>query len=283
MRARQYRTVKGPPIYGLTFLANDAAGSAVRLVWTGANFLSRTSHTVIWKAKYYQQTGYYAVVWHDTGNPTTFQGNNYEFGTHPYPAADGTVDGTGQALTGSGNVGTVHFWELAGLVGHDYLCTAGGGGGTNISSYLGSFVSQARTCEVVSGTTLRHKYYWDLSDTSKVITQDINLSQLESPSSPDFYFGSSQWRDGHGAAGTGSTDESPGCTLRFMKLFNAPLVAADIVSEAAFNSNSATTSAGISALWYSNINPTPTDVADKSGAGHNPSWANANRPTLYAG
>ena len=32
--------------------------------------------------------------------------------------------------------------------------------------------------------------------------------------------------------------------------------------------------------WYSNINPTPTDVSDKSGAGHSPTWANANRPTL---
>ena len=33
--------------------------------------------------------------------------------------------------------------------------------------------------------------------------------------------------------------------------------------------------------WYINDNPTPTDVTDKSSAGHDPSWANSNRPTLW--
>lgn len=35
--------------------------------------------------------------------------------------------------------------------------------------------------------------------------------------------------------------------------------------------------------WYVNLNPTPSDISDKSGAGHDPAWLNANRPTLWEG
>jgi hypothetical protein len=35
--------------------------------------------------------------------------------------------------------------------------------------------------------------------------------------------------------------------------------------------------------WYLNLNPTPSDISDKSGNGHNPAWVNANRPALWTG
>jgi hypothetical protein len=41
------------------------------------------------------------------------------------------------------------------------------------------------------------------------------------------------------------------------------------------------TSAGTSSVWYLNINPTPTDITDKSGKGHNPSWVGSERPALF--
>jgi hypothetical protein len=34
--------------------------------------------------------------------------------------------------------------------------------------------------------------------------------------------------------------------------------------------------------WYLNLNPTPSDISDKSGNGHHPAWIGANRPQLWA-
>jgi len=31
--------------------------------------------------------------------------------------------------------------------------------------------------------------------------------------------------------------------------------------------------------WYLNMNPTTTDITDKSGSGHHPAWIGAGRPT----
>jgi len=35
--------------------------------------------------------------------------------------------------------------------------------------------------------------------------------------------------------------------------------------------------------WYLNLNPTPTDISDKSGNGHHPSWVGNLLPTLWTG
>lgn len=263
---------------GLIFPLNNVANSSIRLEWGGANLLSRTTHTAIWKAKYAQQTGYYAWGWH-TQITGSFPASQYEYGTHPFPC-DGTFDGTGQALGGTAGAGTVHYYEIAALGASDFIATAGG------SAYLvtkGIFYTQARTCEIVGGVTLRHKFYPDVvGNPGNVIVQDILLSSLPaSPTAPIFAFGSSPWRDDSGGSGPGSTDESPGGTFRSFALFSAALSIADITTEAASDSNSAQTGAGAAATWYINKNPTPTDITDKSGAGHTPVWANANRPTLY--
>ena len=36
-------------------------------------------------------------------------------------------------------------------------------------------------------------------------------------------------------------------------------------------------------MWYMNLNPTPSDIGDKSGAGHNPAWVGSARPQLWSG
>jgi hypothetical protein len=72
--------------------------------------------------------------------------------------------------------------------------------------------------------------------------------------------------------------------MRGIRQFNAALALADIQAEiAAIGNNAAASAAGQGATWYINDNPTPSDVTDKSGAGHNPVWANANRPTQWNG
>lgn len=36
-------------------------------------------------------------------------------------------------------------------------------------------------------------------------------------------------------------------------------------------------------VWYMNLNPTPTDILDKSGAAHHPEWVGVERPLLWTG
>ena len=54
-----------------------------------------------------------------------------------------------------------------------------------------------------------------------------------------------------------------------------------IGTQANSTTNTPVTSAGMTSKWYSNLDPTPADVSDKSGAGHSPTWDNANRPTRW--
>ncbi len=42
------------------------------------------------------------------------------------------------------------------------------------------------------------------------------------------------------------------------------------------------TVAGAANFRYLNVNPTPTDISDKSGRGHHPSWVGSERPALYS-
>jgi hypothetical protein len=262
------------PTSGLLFLANYAANSDIRLEWDGAILLPRTSHTAIWKARYFQQTGYYAVAWH-TSNDGTWHGSTYEYGTHPYPC-DGGVNSAGKATGGTSGSGTDHWFEIAGLGANDFIASPGPGTTTEVIKD-GSWLTQARTCEVVSGTTLRHRFYPDVVGAPGVyIQQEQALSGLATPTTPAFILGCSPWTV------SGSTNsECPGCALSAIKLFDAALSIADITSEAASGSDSPVTAAGIASVWYINNAPIPTDVTDKSGEGRHPTWANARRPTLW--
>lgn len=262
------------PVFGLIFPSNVAAGSDIRLVWDGANLLSRTVHTAIWKCRFIQQNSYYAWAWH-AHNSGTFGSDTYEYGCHPYPSATGTVDGNGQNTDVTSQSGGVHYFEIAGLGGHDYLASPGEAA-TLVEK--GVWYTQARVCEVIGGTTLRHTFYLDLdNDPTKVIVQDILLSNLAAAgSTPAFYFGASDWRSGQG--GAGRNDETPSGTYRHLLLYNAALTLEQIEEKA----SRTTDDTGDPNVWYSCINPRPTDITDKSGANHTPSWANANRPTEYA-
>jgi hypothetical protein len=68
--------------------------------------------------------------------------------------------------------------------------------------------------------------------------------------------------------------------LRGIQIYSTNLSVADIQSEV--NAPLSTT-AGAANIWYINLNPTPSDISDKSGRGHNPSWVGAERPTLWMG
>jgi hypothetical protein len=67
--------------------------------------------------------------------------------------------------------------------------------------------------------------------------------------------------------------------LRGIQIYSTKLSLADIQAEI---DNPLSTPAGATSIWYMNLNPTPTDISDKSGKGHNPSWVGDLRPTLWA-
>lgn len=268
------------PQTGLVFPSNGASNSDIRLLWDGSNLLSRTSHTVLWLANYVQQNGYYAVTWHSP-NTGSWDSGAYSLGMHPYPT-DGTYNSSGFSTGGTGGSGTVHYQEIAGLLNaYDAIASASSPGPQDTFLVTkGVWYQSARVVEVISGTTLRHTYYPDVAgNPTKFIRQEFALASLGSAgSTPAFYIGASDW-----TASGNTNDETPSATLRGLRLFSAPLTIADIQAEfAAVGTNAAASSGGQAATWYINDNPTPSDVTDKSGAGHSPSWANANRPTLYA-
>lgn len=266
------------PVQGLDFPSNATAGSDIRIVFTGTNYPSRTAHTAIWQWNSDTTNGYRAQTWFSY-NDGSFHADAFEFGAHPFPC-DGTFDGSGQALGGTGGSGTVRYMEHAGTPGGvDHIAlpvtpisaiSESAGGGTIYTS--------ARTVHI-DGSNLVHRVYKDILSSSDYIEVVITLASLPSPSNPAFYYGCSDWRANQPSSG--QNDECPCGLMRMLRIFNTALSAADLFAEASVTNNNAATSAGAASIWYSNISPTPSDVTDKSGQGHHPSWANSNRPSLW--
>lgn len=256
------------PQTGLLFPSNNVAGGNIGLDWTGADMVPAHSHTLIWKARYVQQTGYYAVAWHCRADDTFAGGGDY-IGSSPYPC-DGTVNGNGQALNyGAGF--TTHYHELVPIGGTDYIASPGG---SALAVSKGVWYSQARTVEVINGgAQVRFRFWPDIAgNPSFVIEQTFNVGDCAlSGAALKFRFGASPW-----TASGSANSETPSGTLRHLMLYNRALSLAEVQAKLAMTSDDTTDPD----RWYSNINPTPNDVSDKSGKGHHPAWANANRPTL---
>ncbi|HKP96481.1 MAG TPA: hypothetical protein VJ385_12055 [Fibrobacteria bacterium] len=268
----------------MNYPGNGTPGGDIGLDWKGPNIPSRINHTILWQWVGRDQNGFFAVAWH-ANNDGTWHGYSqpeyspmYEFGTHPFPyRAEAGISSDGQATYPSDyKSGNIQYMEIAGLIaaGRDFLASPGPG-----SAYRfvpGHVYKQARTCRVIVGGPnngkLEHLFYVDLPDTTKVIRQ-VAPSGWPTPNAPVFRFGASPWT-GNGS----SNSETPNGILRAFKMFPA-LSTADMLAESA--SDQVNTPATANPPWYINVNPTPTDVSDKSGAGHHPVWANSNRPSLY--
>jgi hypothetical protein len=242
----------------------------IRLVWDGSNLLPRASHTVIFRYNPHPQEGYYAVFWH-APNDGSFSSVPYYFGTHPYPATDCQVNGSGAAQSGS-STSTDHCWESAGPA--DRLATDGTNPGYVVVK--NTWYVQARRVRTggACGSDYEHTYFLDLvnNPTRKILHCQSSLGSAGS--NPAFYMGSSDWTSSGDFNG-----ETLGGKIRGLQFYNAGLSDADILTEAANQySNTPVTAAGIANKWYMNQDPTVADVTDKSGAGHSPSWATAVRP-----
>ncbi len=245
-------TVGGSAVSGLNFPSNGTTSADVRFRFTGASLLPMYPATYIWRVNLRHQLGYYTTFF--WGPDGAFTGDSY-YGAHPYP-------------DGGGSTTTTHKWELS-IYGGDYVGDANGN-----STQLGYDVWRTQALRVWDdgGSYKVHEYYWDLPDTSKVIRVSVPRSYASTAlSNAALTFGDAPWSLGN---------ERLSGILRGLQLYSSALSVNDILSEAG---SPLSTGAGSSSIWYLNLNPTPSDISDKSGKGHHPTWVGSARPALWTG
>lgn len=247
-------TVADPTIYqGLEFPGNypDGPYNGVRFRFQGAWLMPIYPATYIWRCLPYSgQTGYWTAFFYsgddDSGTLSAFVDPYYGF--HPYPSG--------------GASGTVFNWEIA----------------TNHADYTspetvteGQWYTQvARIWEDTSGGTpgpKEHEYYWDWDrDQTRLVTRTQPSSYGNSqPANAALTWGDAPWNPGN---------EIWRGVLAGIQIYDALLTPAEVQSEMGAPGS-------VRTPWYLNLNPAPTDITDQSGNGNNPSWVNANRPTLW--
>jgi hypothetical protein len=213
-----------------------------------------TGVTYVWRAYPRQQSGYYtSFFWgNDDGRGTiqTFLWRNGSadtyYGAHPYPRS------------GSG----VHDWEVA-VEQNDFV--------NGQVVYARWYTQALRVWSDANGK--HHEFYWDLpnTDAAHMVSRTSPASWGNvNPPAAALTWGDAPWNPGQ---------EVWDGVLRGIQVYSGLLSPSDMLSEA---SAPLSTSAGANSIWYLNLNPTPSDISDKSGRGHNPVWIGAERPALYA-
>jgi hypothetical protein len=226
--------------------------------------LNGTGATYIWKVRPLQQVGYYVTFWWSNNGSFLWNngGPNSYYGAHPYP-------------TTSDNMGTEHRWEIATDFGGDFFRTNSGSNKTVVKN---AWYTQALRVVRNADGTKTLTFYISLPSLAPSdiiqITVPAHYGELNPPF-PALTFGDSPWFAGY-------QHERLSGVLRGIKIFNRSLSESDILAEAAHDS--LVTAQGQLSIWYLNINPTPSDISDKSGNGHNPIWADpAARAGLWSG
>ena len=215
--------------------------------------------TYIWKYRPRQQYGYYTTFfWSHNGN---FDSSAF-YGAHPYPRPDGSDYND-------------HYWEISGMGGpYDWINTLAGPPKPVVKDVW--YTQALRVIRNADGTKTA-RFYLNLPSvaSNEIIQVTAAASWAETmPPSPALTFGDSPWYAQY-------QHERLSGVLRGVKIFNKALSDADLLAEAA--SDSLATTEGQANIWYMNINPTPSDISDKSGRGHHPVWASSERPSLWSG
>lgn len=269
------------PLTGLAWPGNASSNGDIRLRWleSAGRMPARTSMSILVKVKYLEQDGFYATIWICEDDPT-FSGTTFYVGGHPYPCDNVSDTGTGQATGGTSSTGTQQSYEIAALGTGDYI-NSPSNDGTGLIVTFGTEVWHFFKVELVSaGTVVRHTFYPDrLNNANFFIQQDIAIGSLVStPADGMLALGASVWRRGMGGAGAESNDETPYSEyMRHILIYKRGLSTAEADAKFALTADDTSDPD----IHYSCINPTPTDITDKSGQGNTPSWPNSNRPTLW--
>jgi hypothetical protein len=237
---------------GLDFPGSAATTGTIRFRFTHP--LPIYPATYIWRYKPRSQSSYYTTFF--WGNDGEFRwdrgrGNTY-YGAHPYPMP-------APNFVPIDKVGPRH-WEIS-VNSIDVL--------SQPTVDYGRWHTQA--LRVWSGWAGKyHEFYWDLPDTTRVIRQKAPRSYGNTyPPRPALTFGDAPWNP---------SNEIMDGVLRGIQIYTASLTLSEILSESEVLLS---TPAGAACVWYLNLNPTPDDIADKSGRGNNPEWVGPERPSPW--
>lgn len=242
-----------PPItLGLDFPSNGETSDDIRFRFIGKNLMPMYPVTFIWRVKLRRQAGYYTTFF--WGPDGSFTGDSY-YGCHPYPDGEYGLKHNSQT----------HKWELS-INGEDYVRSANGH-----STQLGYEIWKTQVFVAYEmGNKKIHEFYWDFPDTTRVIRVDLPKSYGSyPPKNPALTFGDAPWALG---------SERLSGILRGIQLYSSALSLTAIRQEIELPLS---TKAGNNNIWYLNLNPTPDDIADKSGNAHHPEWVSSARARLW--
>lgn len=237
---------------GLDFPGSAATTGTVRFRFTRP--LAMYPATYIWRVNLRSQPEYYtAFFW---GNDGEFRWDNgissTYYGAHPYPYPAPNYVPPDQ-------VGP-RYWEIS-VAALDVLSK-------QQVEYGRWHLQGLRVWSDLFGK--HHEFYWDLPDTTKVIKHRAPRSYGNKlPPRPALTWGDAPWAP---------SKEIMFGVMRGFQIYSTSLTMGDLLAEA---SHPLSTPAGRESVWYMNLNPTPTDIADTSGAGHHPEWVGAERPLLW--
>lgn len=258
-------------IYGLDFPGSSPVATTIRFKFTNPQNNGLPIYgpygngvTYIWKAypraqKSPAMGGYYTTFFwgNDDGAGTlkTFLWKNRNsvadtfYGVHPYPR---------HRYTSS----TLTDWEIA-VEQQDFI---------NGRVVYGQWYKQALVVWS-DATGKHHEFYWDLprTDAGYMVSRisPPTYGNIDPPS-PTLTWGDAPWNPGK---------EVYSGILRGIQIYAAKLTIKDIISESV---KPLSTFTGVKSIWYLNSDPTPTDISDKSGRGHNPVWVGSERPSLFS-
>lgn len=212
--------------------------------------------TYIWRAYPRQQSGYYTAffwgnddgkdsldtfLWTDEGDADSY------YGAHPYPQPPPD--------------GADHSWEVS-VERQDFV--------NGEVVYDRWYVQALRVWSDWMGK--HHEFYWDLPKTDRSHSV-IRISSPEwgntLPPAPALTWGDAPWAPGN---------EVWNGILTGIQIYSAKLPIEAIKREVQLPFS---TSIGRESMWYLNLNPTPTDISDKSGRGNDPVWVGEARPKLF--
>ena len=154
------------------------------------------------------------------------------------------------------NTAYQHFWEIAAAPGGDFISS------THV--VYDRWYLQVAVCRK-SGDTTVNEFYWDWPDDTKVVRH--SGKPFNAPPNPGLVVGDAPWNQGN---------EVWDGILRGFQFYDAAMKRDEIEQEIA-------SPGAVRKPWYINLNPTPTDISDKSGNEHHPSWVGAERPFQWTG
>lgn len=208
---------------------------------------------------------------------TFFWGNNGAFvwgsaygtsyyGAHPYPIPENAGNGK---------------WSIAAAAND--LVTRDNGTSPYVTN--NRWYSQAFVAQNIGGSTRQMRFYIDLPSiaTSNRLTFTHTHGQ-DTPPQPALMFGQAPDNGSGLSWGDLSRWEEQNAVIRGIQVYATALTEAQAVALSVFETDAdvlAYCAANGITPWYVNMNPTPTDVSDKSGNSRHPAWAGSARPTLW--